>query len=337
MKKRLFSFLLSCLCLVSLAAPGLCAEQDLAQSVHATLWTGWMKAEGQDVLCCYIDEYRRAPLVYNGTVYLPLRVAGTWTGTDAVWDQETKTVSLTHNGAEPAFFEFGKYDVVTPETEEMREQYRIDMAQGVTAELRRDVTVTVDGQPQVFTNVQGEPVYCLTFRDCVYLPVRGVGKLRGMETMWLYLDKGSSDICLYTPLTQEELAEGAEFIRQARQYADELRAGIDELAGMEELEYEIYFERMNELQHMAAKIVAMDLPSNRGAFTMTATIRACGKGVLEVFSDKLNPKYLAEDRGWECEDYRDSFVSGIEDDWRLLENAFVYAQRQYEIAEAQMR
>jgi uncharacterized membrane protein YkoI len=54
----------------------------------------------------------------------------------------------------------------------------------VSAEVRPDVTVVVDGKTQSFTNAKGEPVYPILYNGTTYLPVRSVGELMGMTVDW---------------------------------------------------------------------------------------------------------------------------------------------------------
>lgn len=54
----------------------------------------------------------------------------------------------------------------------------------VTAEVRPDVTVVVDGKTQSFTNAQGEPVYPILYNGTTYLPVRSIGELMGKTVSW---------------------------------------------------------------------------------------------------------------------------------------------------------
>lgn len=54
----------------------------------------------------------------------------------------------------------------------------------VQAELRPDVKVTIDGQQQSFTDVNGNPVYPLLYNGSTYLPIRAIGNIMGKTVTW---------------------------------------------------------------------------------------------------------------------------------------------------------
>ena len=57
-------------------------------------------------------------------------------------------------------------------------------ASDVTAELRPNVTILVDGQERTFYNVQGQEVHPIFYNGTHYLPVRAIGELMGKNVNW---------------------------------------------------------------------------------------------------------------------------------------------------------
>lgn len=58
------------------------------------------------------------------------------------------------------------------------------VAQRVTAEVRPDITVQVDGKTQTLLDKNGDRVYPITYDGTTYLPVRALGGAVGLEVEW---------------------------------------------------------------------------------------------------------------------------------------------------------
>lgn len=54
----------------------------------------------------------------------------------------------------------------------------------ITAELRPDFTIVIDGQERTFQNVNGETVEPVLYQGTTYLPVRAIGELMGKDVIW---------------------------------------------------------------------------------------------------------------------------------------------------------
>ena len=78
-----------------------------------------------------------------------------------------------------------------------------------TATLDKGVKVLVDGKQQTFKNQKGETIYPLFYRNSIYLPLRNIGELTGMDVTW-YSAKAENDvnaIFLRMPLSDSKRAE----------------------------------------------------------------------------------------------------------------------------------
>ena len=109
------------------------------------------------------------PLYYQGTHYLPVRAIGELMGKNVNWDSSTKTISLS--GTRTSGPVQG-----TPDTDAK--------VQNITAEIRPDFTITVDGVTRTFQDAKGNAVYPMLYQGTNYLPVRAIGELMGKTVSW---------------------------------------------------------------------------------------------------------------------------------------------------------
>lgn len=58
------------------------------------------------------------------------------------------------------------------------------VAQNITAQLRPDLTVIIDGQKQTFKDANGALVYPIVYNGTTYLPLRAIGGVMGKEVSW---------------------------------------------------------------------------------------------------------------------------------------------------------
>lgn len=109
------------------------------------------------------------PLSYQDTTYLPVRAIGELMGKTVSWNPDTKTVDLSG-------VRTGGETTGTPDP--------APAVKSVTAELREDFIVTVDGTARTFTDAAGRQVYPLLYQGSTYLPIRAIGELMGKTVSW---------------------------------------------------------------------------------------------------------------------------------------------------------
>lgn len=109
------------------------------------------------------------PIIYNGTVYLPLRAVGELTGKNLNWDQDTLTYNLT--GIRTAAEVTGTLD-------------QNPVQQAIQMQLCPEFTIAMDGAVCTFADNQGN-LLCPAFYDgATYLPLMAVGQLLGKTAVW---------------------------------------------------------------------------------------------------------------------------------------------------------
>ena len=163
--RRLAPAVLSAALLLTAATPAMAAS-----SVSARLTpdrTIVVDGKGQTFYTAAGQEAH--PLSYAGTTYLPVRSIGELMNKNVNWDNSTKTITLT--GPRTSAATTGTPDVNAKEAT-------------VTATLRDDFTIIVDGVVTQFCDANGSRVYPLLYNGVTYLPVRAIGELMGKTVGW---------------------------------------------------------------------------------------------------------------------------------------------------------
>ena len=96
--------------------------------------------------------------------------------------------------------------------------------QKITAELRPDITLKVNGEVQELNKGDGKELYAITYNGTTYLPVRAVGEAVGMEVRW---DSKSQTVSLTGESRKPAVSEDDGYISREKAEAAALKdAGV---------------------------------------------------------------------------------------------------------------
>lgn len=96
--------------------------------------------------------------------------------------------------------------------------------QKITAELRPDITLKVNGEVQELKKGDGKELYAITYNGTTYLPVRAVGEAVGMEVRW---DSKSQTVSLTGESRKPAVSEDDGYISREKAEAAALKdAGV---------------------------------------------------------------------------------------------------------------
>ena len=109
------------------------------------------------------------PISYAGTTYVPIRAIGEIMGKNVNWDNSTNTATIA--GERTTGATNGTPDTTATE-------------QKITVQMRPDYTIIIDGTARTFRDVNGKVVDPLLYEGSIYLPLRAIGELMGMNVEW---------------------------------------------------------------------------------------------------------------------------------------------------------
>ena len=109
------------------------------------------------------------PISYADTTYVPIRAIGEIMGKNVNWDNTTNTATIA--GERTTGATNGTPDTTATE-------------QKITVQMRPDYTIVIDGTARTFRDVNGKVVDPLLYEGSIYLPLRAIGELMGMNVEW---------------------------------------------------------------------------------------------------------------------------------------------------------
>lgn len=215
----------------------------------ATLWKGNVILNGERMAFINEDGQSATLFYYNGTVYIPLQTAGDWMGCSVNWNKNSYIVELTSGGA-PSIY-----------NSDFTNESGADIDE-VNIQICPDISVTLDGNKQVFANAKGEVVYPVLYQETVYLPIRSIGELCDLEVVWVQaVPVARSNIHLYTPLTDKQKEEIRTFVTEGFRLCNKFEPTLNAILTDRELGNEPSVEQLNEVQVCLEEFYRIPQPS----------------------------------------------------------------------------
>ncbi len=310
--------LLLTIAMLAAALPAALADAPQGKTVQTKFWLTENDSHQsifvEQVEASFLSEQGRQlfPILYQGSVYIPLKTAGEWLGADVSWDKSRDAVTLT-TGKTPFYLDFRSKGGQAKMEEEFK-QYQKDKYEGFEIQTYPSLTITLDGKTVSLANANGEALVPILFRENIYLPVRTVGELCGKNVLWRQgngIDPVDSQIWIYDSPTAEQWKEIWAYQDACRDVSLRLDDLLTELSGLTSAERERIGQCLKEMKALSDSLSTISVPQVpffQGHFLTTARFYA-----FELGSELNTYIYIHEnrpDRTWEQE--RDWNLSWLE-------------------------
>lgn len=274
--KRICSTLLAMTLCLSLATPTLAAE---GQAVQVTQLNGRTVVDGTEVYFQLDEKESRSPLMYGNIAYIPLMAAGQWLGADAVYNEKSRSVSITHNSTDPIYY-------TRSELRKMGIAWHSWDIEGGGAKLCSDVTITVDGQTEDFANIHGEPLYPIQFQGYTLLPMEVITQLNNKQMMES-TSGFATLIHLFDSPVQAEYDEAKTYLATVREHLNAVRAIVK---GKPPKTAEEFTAKLREAQAHIKTVWTMPAPAFKGMAWFVENLRDLSELSLWEHIDPYLPK-----------------------------------------------
>lgn len=277
--KHIFSALLSVVLCLALTAPASAAKME-TQNVQVDQYQGSIVVNGVTTYLQLSEKASRSALICDDTVYIPLMAAGQWLGVDMVWDQETRCLTIIHNGQTPVYFSrrnlremgavWGEWDGLDN-----------------SAQLCGDVTITVDGEEKRFINASGKECHLLQMQDHILLPLEVVCEL-GNKQMLEFPNGYDQLLHIFDVPTPEELEDADVYLSAIRSRLTAVRGIVEGEAPKSEEELT---DKVKQAQTHVKAVLDLPAPAFQGMTYFAGWLRENAQVVL---SESIDP-YLPEE------------------------------------------
>lgn len=236
-RKKQFASISACI----LLAGSLTAQA--VDSSTAQTWVHPIYVNGQHADYTAADGTLLQPLMFQDSIYIPLRAVGDWMGKNVSWDTASRTITMS--GTVPQKVSFSNAGGNTART--------------TPVQVCPDISVVLDGSKKIFRSASGEVIYPLICDDYSYLPLRAVGELTGYQVRWE--EQGSARLIYLSDQTTKEQ------LQAARQYIADVKKECEVLAQngallIKETDRSKLLSELKNIENASANLRALTFPAD---------------------------------------------------------------------------
>lgn len=176
----------------------------------------------------------------------------------------------------------------------------------ITATLNKEIKILIDGETQELKDVQGNPVYLLTYNGTTYAPIRGLGTLFGYEIDW---DSNTGNVLLYTDKVKNYLVTKE---MKSTKYNEVITDNIKELEGSSLYKNAIKAVLQENVGFNQNDYV--NIPIGKGLTNINFVGYSKYKCSINVFNQQgklLKTFYLEPNKNKTCDIYLDDMTTSI--------------------------
>lgn len=171
----------------------------------AQTWIHSIYVNGQHADYVTTDGTLLQPLMFQDSVYIPLRAAGDWMGKNVSWDAASRTIVLSGSTSQKVSFSNSSGNVVRTKS----------------VQVCPDISVVLDGSEKIFLSASGDVIYPLICDDMSYLPIRAIGELTGYQVRWTKQGTMQS-VYLSDQTTNDQLQTAKQYLSDVRKECEVL-------------------------------------------------------------------------------------------------------------------
>lgn len=250
MKKRFLSLLLAGIMALAVGCPTAFA----ASKKNAKTWYSPVFYI-QDTRVCAADVGKGDGMpfiLYDGSIYVPLKTLSYWSGREVTWDDLSRTISIKANGTSP---------VVNTCPDAPRD------IRNIKIEILPAVAAQVDSVPKSLSD--GKKIIPIRYQETIYLPLRAYSELIDWEILY---EKSTSQehVYFHEKISDEQKEALKTYIQTASGINDRLKVHVE--ACFAETDTQKTIRLANEILKDVDELAALSRPEIAALKAQYATL-----------------------------------------------------------------